>query len=528
MRPVVTPEEMRRADEETISGGTPAELLMDRAGRAVARAVLRELGGRYGKRVAVVCGKGNNGGDGFVVARVLQAEGVRVVCCTTFDPSETKGAARHHLRLLERAGGRVAPYDDRFLHADVVVDAIFGTGFRGEPEGIERAAIGGISHAVEGEDVRDGAARPSVWPRPKVISVDVPSAGWVPARLTVALGAEKHQTFFAEDAPRVEVADIGIPVEQARVWVLEQHDARIGIPRPSPSDHKTSHGSVVCIAGSNATTGAALLTARGAARMGAGYVTLASTERVIAAAEGRVPEVLKVTASDGAVLGPDALDRSAGALDKADAVAIGPGLGIGDDQRKLVRRALEELELPLVLDADGLNAMVGETEAFADREWPLVITPHAGEMARLLGVGVAEVLRDRASIALEAAERFGCTVVLKGHRTLVAAPSGGMAVMPGGRLKSLRGDRGPARALAIPVGGPELATAGTGDVLTGALATLLAHHDGPQSGAAVAAYVHGVAGAVAAEQSGPAGVVAWDVAEALPEALRRIRAPYPG
>ena len=528
MRPVVTPEEMRRADDETISQGTPPEVLMERAGRAVARAVLRELGGRYGKRVTIVCGKGNNGGDGFVAARALHGEGVTVVCCTTFDPEETKGAARHHLRLFEAAGGRTVPFDDRYLHADAVVDAVFGTGFRGEPEGADRAAISAIAHAVHGEEIVDGEAAPSVWPRPTVVSVDVPSAGWVPAHLTVALGAEKRQTFFDEDAPRVEVADIGISVDQARVWVLEQRDARMGLPRLSPSDHKTSHGSVVVISGSNATTGAALLTARGAARMGAGYVTLASSDRVMAAADGLVPEVLKVPAGQGAVLGPDALDRAGKALEKADALAIGPGLGVGDDQRKLVRRALEETELPIVLDADGLNVMVEETEAFAAREWPLVITPHAGEMARLLGVEVADVLRDRASVALEAAERFGCTVVLKGHRTLVAAPSGGMTVIPGGRLKSLRRDRGPAGALAIPVGGPELATAGTGDVLTGAIAALLAHHDGPQSGAAVACYSHGVAGTVAAERNGGAGVVAWDVAEALPEAVRRIRAPYPG
>ncbi|HJR44275.1 MAG TPA: NAD(P)H-hydrate dehydratase [Actinomycetota bacterium] len=516
MRPVVTPEEMRQADEAVISAGTSAAVLMERAGRAVARAVLRRLGGRYGKRVTVVCGKGNNGGDGFVVARVLAREGVRVTCCTTFDHAGAKGAALHHLHLLEAAGVRAVPYEHRHVHADVIVDALFGTGFYGELEGPARAAVADLAHAVE-----------AWWPRPQLVSVDVPSAGAVRADLTVALGAEKLQTFFADATSAVEVADIGIPVEEARVWVLEERDARVGLPQSSPGDHKTSHGTVVCLAGSNRTTGAALLTARGAARMGAGYVTLAATDRVIAAADATIPEILKVTASEGSVLGPDALERASRALERADAVAIGPGLGTGDDQRKLVRRALEELELPVVLDADALNVMADETELFAAREWPLVLTPHAGEMARLLDVDVADVLADRADAALRAAERFGCTVVLKGHRTLVAAPSGGMTVLTDGRLKSPRKNRGPAGAIAIPVGGPELATAGTGDVLTGAIAALLAHHEGPQSGAAVACYVHGVAGAIAARRRGPTGVVAWDVAEALPESVAAIRAPYP-
>ena len=533
MRPLVTPEEMRRADEAVISSGVPAEVLMERAGRAVARAVLRELGGRYGRRVTVVCGKGNNGGDGFVVARVLLTHGIRVACCTTFDPEDAKGAALHHLGSLREAGGRIERFDERFLRADVIVDAVFGTGFRGDVEGDEEVALHAMEHIVHGEDVveenDETIAIPPVWPRPRVVSVDVPSAGIVPADVVVALGAEKLDTFFGEpDASSVvEVADIGIAVADPRIQVIDGHDIRHALPHLRAGDHKTSHGSVVVIAGSDATTGAPMLTARAAARMGAGYVTLVSTPQVIDAANVRLPEVLKQRTA-GPVLGPGVLDEAAAAIGRADAVAMGPGFGTGDEQTALVERALRELDQPLVLDADALNVMVGKLDSLVEREWPTVITPHAAEMARLLRIETADVLGDRPGTALRAAEEFGCVVVLKGPKTLVAGPSGGLSVMADGTLKMLRTHRGPATAWAVPVGGPELATAGTGDVLTGAIAATLARGVSPQDAAAATCYVHGVAGALAGEAVGATGVVAWDVGEALSQAVRALRASYPG
>ena len=529
MRPLVSPEEMRRADEVTIASGTPAGVLMERAGRAVARVVVREAGGRYGKRIAVVCGKGNNGGDGFVVARVLHHQGLRVICSLTFDADEAKGPARHHLGLLRDSGCAIAPFAERHLQADVIVDAVFGTGFKGEPEGRARDAITAIRRAVRGETIYhddEGAyAGPAVWPIPRVVSVDVPSAGWVPADVVVALGAEKIQTFFdADDPARVEVADIGIQIEEATVAVLEDADAAIELRRPSLWDHKTSSGSVLIVAGSNITTGAPILTARGAVRFGSGYVTLVSTDRVVDAAESLIPEVLK-RRSSGDVLGPDLVDEAGDLLERVDCVGLGPGLGTGDAQRELVVRLLDEWEGPLVLDADGLNNLVGHTDALTGRPWPVVITPHVAEMSRLLDRPTPDINRDRLSAAVEAAERFGCVVVLKGYRTIVAATS---AVIPGVRpvLNESDLESGVASAIAVSVGGPELATAGTGDVLTGALAAQLAGGGHPLFGVAAACYVHGVAGSLAAASSGVSGVVAWDVAEALPGAIERIRGPY--
>jgi NAD(P)H-hydrate epimerase len=522
---------MRRADEATISSGTPTEVLMERAGRAVAREVIAVAGGRYGKKVAVVCGKGNNGGDGFAAARLLHGEGLGVTCVLVWPAEEAKGPAAHHLRLLRRSGCRIVGFGDHSFEVDVIVDAVLGTGSTGEPKGPARDAIAAMTHAVQGEEVEydeQGAlAVPAVWPIPRLVSVDVPSAGWVPADIVVALGAEKLQTFFAEpERPmEVRVADIGIEVEAARVAVIEERDVALQLPEPLPGDHKTSRGRVLILAGSNSTTGAAILSARSAARMGSGYVTLASTAGVIDAAETLVPEVLK-RRLPGEALGPQDLDELTDVLERADCVALGPGLGVGNLQRDFVARVLREFGGPVVVDADGLNNLVGRTEILGGREWPVVITPHVAEMGRLLERPTPEISRDRLGSALEAAERFGCTVVLKGHRSIVAGSS-----LPGRGLRQAEGDPShpdEAAAIAIPVGGPELATAGTGDVLTGAVAAQLARGGHPLFIVAAACYVHGIAGSLASLGSGRTGVVAWDVAEALPQAIERIRGPYAG
>ncbi len=531
MRPLVTLDEMRRADETAIAAGSPPELLMERAGRAVGGVVLRELGARYGKKVTVVCGSGNNGGDGFVVARMLHLEGLGVVCCTAFDPSEAKGPPADHLDRLRTSGCPVLVFDKRHLSCDLIVDAVFGTGFEGEPRGLAREALAAISQVAQGEETLYGAdgseAAPLVSPPPKIVSIDVSSAGRVPADVTVAIGAEKLETFFRPPdlGGRVEVVDIGIGVHDYEAGVVEEADLWPYLPHPGPDDHKTSHGSVAVLAGSDAITGAPMLSARAAARMGAGYVSLGSTAGVLQAASALLPEILKHEVSDEPDLGAEALDGFAPVLARADALVIGPGSGTRERQKQLVARTLDEVELPLVLDADALNVVAASPELL-DREALTVITPHAAELGRLLGIETAEVLRDRLASARAAAERFGCMVVLKGRNTIVVDPTGGVFLPSGRRAVTPSSRRGSASAAVIPVGGAELATAGTGDVLAGAIGALLARHHHP--GAVIAAcYLHGVAGAVATERIGATGVVAWDVAEALPEAVRRIRNPYP-
>lgn len=454
---------MRSADEAAISGGTPQSILMERAGRALARSAIELAGGRYGKRVLVLSGKGNNGGDGLVAARVLRGEGLSV---TT-------------VRLFE---GEDAPSPDGF---DVVVDAIFGTGFRGAPEG-------GVEKVIE-----------SLAGHPRVVAADIPSGvegatgavagAAVEAAVTVAMGAEKLGTALsrgAVHAGRVVVADIGIPIPDVSTHLAEEDDVRRVLPSRPPGAHKKSGGAVAVLAGSEATRGAALLAARGAGRMGAGYVTLVSTSSVVASATVTAPEILTRSVR-GEVLGPHALDAVGG----VDCLALGPGIGTGDAQRALCERALLEVDSPVVLDADALNVLATDVRPLAARAAPTVLTPHPAELARLLGFDTKEVVRDRFAAARRAAQGFGCVVLAKGHRTVVTD-----------------GDR----TVVVPAGGPELATAGTGDVLTGAVAALLAAGVDPFDAAWCAAYVHGVAGSLA----GP-GPLAPDVAEALGEARAR-------
>ena len=500
MRPLPTPQEMGAADAAAISAGTPAEVLMDRAGRALAREVLHVAHRRYGLRVALVCGKGNNGGDGFAAARALAREGVAAGCLFVGDLAAVKGAAAHHLGLLRAERGRVDSFSsDALADADVVVDALFGTGFRGLAEGCAAVAI----ESMNGSDA-------------PVVAADIPSGvdgetgaaegPCVQAEATVAMGAQKIGTAVGRGAAlagRVVVADIGIPVEEGSTFMVEGVDVADVLPARPPDAHKRSGGAVAVLAGSDAMTGAAALAASGAMRMGAGYVTVGSTGGAVSALQGLLPEVLAQVIAVEDHLGPDSLNSFADVLEKADALALGPGLGRGDAQRELVDRALAEVDVPMVLDADGLNVLEGHTSALERRSAPTVVTPHPAELARLLGTDTEKIQADRLSAVRSAAQGFGCIVLLKGFRTLVARPDG--------------------VAVVNPTGGPELATAGTGDVLTGALGALLAAKVDPFEAAWAAAYVHGLAGSLAAEQLGTSGVVAGDVADMLPDARLQLR-----
>jgi hydroxyethylthiazole kinase-like uncharacterized protein yjeF len=493
---VLTPREMKAADEATIASGTPGFVLMERAGRAVGRASVELAGRRYGARVAVVCGKGNNGGDGFVAARVLHREGVAVTCLVLADESDYKGDAAAHLREMKRAGVRTDPFEAGSLGTcDVVVDAIFGTGFRGRAEGPSAKAI---------EAINSSGAR--------VLSVDIPSGvsgdtgavegPAVRADATVAIAAQKLGTVLhpgAGRAGRVEVVDIGIELGEASLHVPEPFDVGAMLPTRSPDAHKRSTGSVLVLAGSDGMSGAALLTCRGAARMGAGYVTLVSTPYVDDAKKSLIPEAVSRIASGHAELGPEVLAEFAKDFERSDAVALGPGLGAGPQQRALVEAALDAVEVPLVLDADALNVLAEDTTPLGKRTDATVITPHPGEMAALLRISGGEVQADRVGVARRAAAELGCVVVLKGAGSIIADPEG--------------------RAAVNPTGGPELATAGTGDVLTGAIATLLAEGLDPVAAATAGVFVHGLAGAVAGRSTEGRGVVSWDVAEALPAAI---------
>ncbi|HEX6723717.1 MAG TPA: NAD(P)H-hydrate dehydratase [Gaiella sp.] len=449
--PLYTAAEMRAAEERYPGYPGSAGELMERAGAAVAAEVLR--GFPEARRVAAVCGGGANGGDGRIAARILREAGRDVV--ETDDPA---GA-----------------------HVDLVLDALFGTGFHGAPRPEAAAVIERINAC--------GAP---------VVAVDLPSGVDASTGETagVAVDADLTVTFHGRKvglvvspgrflAGRVVVVDIGLGA--APTAIVRGAPALLDrVPRRGARDTKFSSGSLLVVGGAPGTTSAAVLSATAALRADAGYVTLAVPAEALPVAEALALEPVKrgfEWANAAAALEPD--------LARASALAVGPGLGRSDEARALVRALLEGSSLPAVVDADGLFGLEP-----VRRDAPTVLTPHAGELARLLDVESAWVSAHRLEAAARAAERFAAVVLLKGADTIVRAPDG--------------------RTVVCDTGPPSLATAGTGDVLTGVVGAFLAKGLDPVDAAAAAALAHGLAARSVPHQ---AGLVASDVAAALPSVL---------
>jgi NAD(P)H-hydrate epimerase len=516
MRPVLTAKQMREADRHTIEEiGLPGVVLMENAGAAVAE-VVRD---RYpaAARVVVFCGKGNNGGDGLVAARRLLARSpVVILACARAD---MKGDPLVHLQAFERGGGTVieaaGAEDWRSLvpglaRADLVVDALLGTGLKRAPEGVLSDAIAAIRKLAA-----DGVP---------VIAVDIPSGvssdggelAWpaVEATVTVTFAAPKHGHVLppgCDHTGELLVADIGIPASALTrtppgLWLLEAADAAAAFPRRVRAAHKGDFGHLLVLGGSPGKTGAAVLAAHGAFAAGAGLVTIATTSSslplVVAAAR---PEIMTETLTSSSV-GP--LDRTAAVralalAESRDAVVLGPGLGADPATQAFARDLIRDCPVPIVVDADALNALSGDFAAdFARRARPAVLTPHPGEMARMVGSTPDEVQRRRLETARSAAAATGAVVVLKGQRTVIADAEG--------------------RAAVNPTGNPGMATAGTGDVLAGMVGALLARGTDAWTAATSAVYVHGAAGDDAARRVGEESLTASDLLAGVPAALRAL------
>jgi hydroxyethylthiazole kinase-like uncharacterized protein yjeF len=495
LEPLFGAEQMRAVDRWAIEErAIPSLDLMERAGAGLAlhtdRVVPRGP-------VAVVCGKGNNGGDGLVAARLLRGFGRTVCVLLIAAPAEYKGDAAVNLERLE---GAHEPFDPLALDdAAIVVDAIFGTGFDGDPHGVAKDAIETIAvlgvpvvaaDIASGVDASTGeAARVSV-----------------PAATTVTFAAAKPGHWIGpgkRHTGTLHVVDIGIPAGAPVTPDVGLLTARVHglVPRRAASGTKFSSGHVVVAGGSRGLTGAPCLAAEAAMRAGAGYVTAlvpASLELVF---ETRLLEVMTrgLPDVDGA-LGPDSAGAALEAIARAGALVLGPGAGRGDAAFAFARALAARADVPLLLDADGLNAHAGALDALAQRTKPTVLTPHAGELARLLCVSSDEVERRRLHSAREAARRAVAVVVLKGDDTIIALPDG--------------------RAAVNDLGAPALATAGTGDVLSGVIGAFLAKGLEPFAAACAGVRRHAAAGRVAADEHGAGGVIASDVIGALPRALR--------
>jgi NAD(P)H-hydrate epimerase len=456
-----------------------------------------------------VCGKGNNGGDGLVAARQLGRWGMRTTVVLLEDPDELREpSAANARRLSEIPGVRVRTFNERGLRrelarADVSVDAIFGTGFRGMPEDEWASAIASLNEA-------DAPA----------VAVDIPSGvngatgvvegEAVRARLTVAFGAPKLGTVVmpgADHAGIVRVVDIGFPDDLVRVgaWLTEPSDVAAWLPMRDTDTHKRASGVLVVVSGSRSMTGAAGLIAGAAGRVGAGLVTVAAPEGAMPQIQAGLiePTFLPLPETADGTVAPEAAALLLERLQTADALAIGPGLTTNDQTVAFVRDVVRRSPVPVVLDADGLNAFTGDGQALGDRDSDAVLTPHVGEFTRLTGVKPRDLDADRPAHVRALARQTGAVALLKGSRTVIADRDG--------------------RVFVNVTGSSVLATAGTGDVLTGMIGGLLARGVASSESAAAAAYLHGLAGMFAGGDLGEAAL-AGDVLERVPDAVKHVEA----
>lgn len=496
----------RRAAEEF---KIPVARLMDAAGRRVAQVAQTFLRTPGSRRVLVLAGKGNNGGDGLVAARYLRTAGcdVRVVLATT--PAELSGEPARMLAGAMEVGVPIlsappTPPAAEMGGAELIIDALFGTGFRGPVRGPAASLI----------EEANRAGKP-------IVAVDIPSGldadsgRWegpcIRATATVTMGLPKIGLLVfpgAEMAGTVYVADIGYPPQlrddsSIRTHIITADMVHALLPARRPDTHKGTYGRVLIVAGSVGFTGAAVLATLGALRAGSGLVVVGVPQSVYAIVASKITEGMPTPLPDAnGGLAPNALTKIDELASIADVIAVGPGLSQASGVLRVVEGLLAGSK-PVVIDADGLNVLAGHSGVLEREHAPAVVTPHPGELSRLTGISTTEIQRDRLQAARTAAGRFRSVVALKGARTVVATPEG--------------------EAFIVPTGNPGMATGGMGDVLTGAVASLIGQGLQPAQAAYAGAYLHGLAADLIADARGMAGMLASELADHLPQALRRVQ-----
>ena len=524
---VLTAAQMREADRLTTERyGISSVELMENAGTVIVEFLREKFADITTRKILVLCGKGNNGGDGMVVARLLKDSGSPAVVFLFANPSSIEGDAAANLKRWQQGLGELYVVTSEaewqsartaLAEADLVVDAMLGTGLRGPVEGLLGAVIEDLN---ETRSKRRG--------KMAVVAVDIPSGlasdaqdfggPVVAADFTVTLTAPKVGQLVLPNSPCcgvLVVKDIGTPPEllesdsHLKIHWIEPKEFR-GLPLVrDPVANKGTYGHALIVAGSLGKSGAAILAARSTLRSGAGLVTVATPQDVLSVVAGGLPEMMTapLASTEAGTASLRNLDygKFTEILRGKSVLAIGPGLSMQNETQQFIRQVVGQTELPIILDADGLNAFDGIADTLNERHASaMVLTPHPGEMARLLGITVKEVQARRLDVALEAAGRWRAHVILKGFHTILATPSG--------------------YAYINTTGNPGMATGGTGDALTGILAGLTAQF-GIEDWARVLSlgvYMHGLAGDIAASRVGEAPLIASDLIDAIPDAYARI------
>lgn len=524
---ILSVSEMREVDRLTTERHGISQIsLMEAAGAQVARFVAAHFAPIEDRRIGVLCGKGNNGGDGFVTARILREMGAEPTVLLFADTSELRGEAAESFGRMHSANGgvRVSFVRDAaewekarqfLISARVIVDALLGTGFRGIVEGL-------LARCIEQVNEHDALTRVVAVDIPSGISGDGGAVGGpaIVADYTVTFTAPKIGMLSASAAPfvgRIHVAKIGSPsdlveeIGKSNVrWSESWEFRRVQFHRKADSN-KGLYGHVLIVAGSVGKAGAAAMSARGALRAGAGLVTVATPEPVLATVAGFAPEIMTepLHATAAGTVARDVFDSGGFAkiVRGKNVLAMGPGLTTHDETRQFVRSVIgSKLDLAVILDADGLNAFDGCADELRLANRMLAITPHPGEMARLIGSTPKDVQTRRAEIALSTAAKWNAMVILKGNWTIIAAPDG--------------------RAWINSTGNPGMSSGGTGDVLTGMLAGLTAQFGAQQNWPetlALGVYLHGLAGDLAAEEFGEAPLVATDLIRRISPAFAQLQ-----
>ena len=512
---LVTANEMQQMDRRTIeSFGIPGRVLMENAGRGATRFFFKQFSDLKNKRIGVIAGRGNNGGDGFVIARYLAQSGVAVQVYLLAARNRVRGDAAANLNLLKPLEIPVIEIPDEksfsahrsdLADLDVWIDAILGTGLKSDVKGYFQSVIefiNALNKPVFAVDIPSGLNS----------DTGQPCGTCIRAHATATFGFAKpgHMTYPGAGYTGVlEIVDIGIPpyivtAVGPKQFLLTADLIKSYMTPRTEDAHKGTTGHLLVVAGSPGKTGAAAMTSIAALRAGAGLVTLGIGQSLNAVVEARMLEAMTVPLPEGrnGALGESAFDAIQELMPGKRCLAIGPGLGQASETKKLVRKIIEESQIPVVVDADGINNLAGQLQILKKARVPIILTPHPGEMARLLDIDTKKIQQERINRARNFAVDFNAHVVLKGARTVIAHPDG--------------------RIFINTTGNAGMASGGMGDVLTGIIAGQIAQGFSPESAAHAGVYLHGAAADSLAQSIGPYGYLAGEVMSTIPGEIKKL------